>query len=225
MGCIMSKCLRCNVNILDDTEKCPLCRNVITKDNSETINAYPNARTVTRRFRLFENIVLFISLVTTFAVILTDQLVSGNMDWSLIVVFILLYINVLIRLAIVGRAGYIFKTVFMVVAAVLVLWAIDYSTGYRGWSVNIILPLGIILMDVAILILMIVNRRNWQSYIMLQLFTILVSIIPVAFVMVNLITFPYFAIAAMAFSLVIFLGTLIIGDQRARTEIKRRFYI
>jgi hypothetical protein len=39
------------------------------------------------------------------------------------------------------------------------------------------------------------------------------------------VTFSWLAVIACAVSVFIFLGTLIIGDERARTEMKRRFHI
>ena len=50
--------------------------------------------------------------------------------------------------------------------AILMVVAIDFVVGYRGWSVNYALPSAILLVDAGILILMCINRRNWQSYMM-----------------------------------------------------------
>ena len=72
---------------------------------------------------------------------------------------------------------------------------------------------------------MIVNRRNWQSYMMWQIFMILCSIVPVILIFTGIVTGRLFALIAFAFSLFLFLGTLIIGDRRARVELKRRFHV
>jgi hypothetical protein len=87
------------------------------------------------------------------------------------------------------------------------------------------MPAGVLLMDVGILVLMVVNRRNWQSYMMVQLITILLSLVPVILLAVGEVTFSWLTVIACAASVFIFLGTLIIGDERARTEMKRRFHI
>ena len=47
----------------------------------------------------------------------------------------------------------------------------------------------------------------------------------IIFIAIGVIDFPYIAIVAMGASLFLFLGTLIIGDYRARSELKRRFHI
>ena len=70
-----------------------------------------------------------------------------------------------------------------------------------------------------------VNRRNWQSYIMWQIFMILCSFVPIVLYLTGIIYVPYLALAALGTSVFLFLGTLIIGDRRARVELKRRFHI
>ena len=41
----------------------------------------------------------------------------------------------------------------------------------------------------------------------------------------GIVTAPILAVLAFAFSAALFLGTLIIGDRRARTELRRRFHV
>ena len=40
----MAKCLRCNVTINDETEKCPLCGGLLYRDGGKGENKYPKAR-------------------------------------------------------------------------------------------------------------------------------------------------------------------------------------
>ena len=109
-------------------------------------------------------------------------------------------------------------------AAVLCAIGIDFVIGYRGWSLDFAIPSGILVVDVVIIVCMIFNRRNWQSYIMWQLLMILFSLIPPALFLTGLERNPYTAFLPLALSSAIFLGTMIIGDHRAVVELKRRFH-
>ena len=220
----MSRCLRCNITVNDDTEKCPLCHQIL-ENGGIGEDKYPDARVTTRKFRLLENIILFLSIVAVVVVFMVDYLMSGVLEWSLIVFLVLIYANVVLRLTILGRSGYIFKTVWSLVSGGVFLYLLDYMTGDRGWSLNYAFPAIIIGLDVAVLVLMIVNYRNWQSYMMMQLFTLLLSNFGMIFMGMGVITTTYLVMTAMGCSLLLFLGTLIIGDERARTELKRRFYV
>ena len=68
-------------------------------------------------------------------------------------------------------------------------------------------------MDVAIIVLMIANKRNWQSYIMWQIFMILCSFVPIILYLTGIIYVPYLALAALGTSVFLFLGTLIIVTE------------
>ena len=221
----MSKCMSCNITVLDQTDYCPLCHQVLEQDDEEVIQLYPDARVASRKFRLFENIVLFLSIVAEVIGMYVDVTMTKQLDWSLILGLILIYANILLRLAIIGKSGYISKTVNMLILAIGLLLGIDYLTGYKGWAVSYAFPAGIILMDLAILIMMIVNRRNWQSYMMLQIFMMILSGSGLVLLAMDLLVYPYVMLVAAASSLFLFLGTFIIGDRRARNELKRRFHI
>ena len=60
---------------------------------------------------------------------------------------------------------------------------------------------------------------------MLQIFMIICSVVTLVLRLVGIVTVPFLALIAFAFSVFLFLGTLIIGDRRARVELKRRFHI
>ena len=210
---------------MDDTDRCPLCKNVLDSTGEPGVNTYPNAIGVNRKFRLLENLLLFLSIVAGCLMIAINHMLDADIAWSLVVCLILIYANAVLRMAIIGKYGYMFKTLSLVILAVLMLLGIDYLTGYKGWSLDYVLPLGVLLIDLALLILTLVNRRNWQSYMMWQIFMILCSIVPVILIFTGIVTAQLFALIAFAFSLFLFLGTLIIGDRRARVELKRRFHV
>lgn len=223
-GCTMSKCKKCNIEILDQTDHCPFCHMVLEKANGAERNAYPDARVAVKRFRLASNILLFLSIVTAIFLLFLEYYISGKFGWSLIVLLSLIYANVIMRLAIVGKSSYQFKVLSLTIIAIVILVGIDFVSGYRGWAVNYVLPCAIAGVDISILILMITNHRNWQAYMVPQIVMLLLSIIPLVLCLTEIIYAPIFSVIAFGCSLFEFLGTLIIGDDRARTELKRRFH-
>ena len=56
-------------------------------------------------------------------------------------------------------------------------------------------------------------------------FTPVLAVIGIILYLTGIIYVPYLALAALGTSVFLFLGTLIIGDRRARVELKRRFHI
>lgn len=219
----MAKCHNCNLEILDETEYCPLCRSVLEPSDALE-NMYPDVRPV-MRWRIFlSRLCLFCGLIAELALIFINVLCNSTIWWSAITGLGILYGYVVLRYAIIGEAGYRNKAILLSMIGILSIISIDFIIGYRGWSVDYALPGVILLMDAGILICMIVNHRNWQSYIMLQLSMILCSLLPAALNLFDLERNRFMAFSPLVSSVLLFAGTMILGGRRAVTELKRRFH-
>ncbi len=219
----MAKCRNCHLEVLDETEVCPLCRSILEPADAVE-NMYPNVRVRVRRWTLASNVYLFLAICLEALLISVNLLTSAQIWWSVLTGLALLYVYLVLRYAILGKTGYRSKIIVLTVMTVLSAIAADMVIGYRGWSVDYVLPLGIVLMDIILLGCMFFNRGSWQSYMMWQLLMILCSLIPMWLFLVGMEHNPYLAFAPLVFSAAIFLGTLIIGDRRARMELFRRFH-
>ena len=222
-GCIMAKCVQCGVEVLDDTLTCPLCRSVL-KPTEELENMYPNARVTMRKRIFFSRIYLFCGILTEVVLILLNAWQDSMIWWSAIAGLGILYSYMVLRYAIIGKAGYRSKVAVLSMIALMSIVATDFIIGYRGWSVDYVLPAGILLMDVSILGCMAFNKRNWQSYIMWQLAMVLFSLIPMFLYLTGLENNRWIAFAPLVISLLVFSGTMIIGGRRAGIELSRRFH-
>ena len=158
----MSRCKQCNIEVLDETERCPLCHSVL-EPTIEVENMYPDVKIKTRRMMLLSRIYLFVAIVAEAVLVVVNHYGDFETAWSLVTGLIFFYGYLVVRFAILGKTGYIAKTIVLTLIAILILIAIDFVNGYRGWSVRYVFPAAIILVDAGILILMCVNRRNWQS--------------------------------------------------------------
>ncbi len=219
----MGKCCNCHIEILDETKCCPLCQSVLLPTD-ELENMYPDARLMMRKLLFASRVYLFVALLlqaVLFAINLTAQ---PQIWWSAITGLILLGGYMILRYAILGKSGHKSKIFMLALLAVLASVAGDFAIGYRGWSVDYVLPVGIVLVDGIILGCMIYNRRNWQSYIMWQLLMILCSLLPAGLFIAGLERNLSLSFLPLVFSIALFLGTMILGDRRARTELKRRFH-
>lgn len=220
----MGKCWNCKVEILDETECCPLCKSIL-EQTEELENMYPDVRIRMRRLKLFSRIYLFCAILAEAALFCVNLLTESQIWWSAITGLAFLYFYMVLRYAILGKSGYKSKVTVLVILSILIAVVIDFVLGYRGWSVDYVLPVGILVVDAVVLICMIGNRRNWQSYMMWQILMILCSLIPMGLYIKELEQNPYMAFLPLAVSVTIFLGTIIIGDRRARMELVRRFHI
>ena len=220
----MSKCRNCNVEILDEGEFCPLCHSVL-EQTEELENMYPDARLKTQKLKFATRLYLFCALVIEFFLVVIDFNGKNQVHWSILAGLGFLYVYTVLRYAVLGKSGYRAKTIVLVLLAVLLTVAVDFITGYRGWSVDYVASGGILVLDVTIISLMIWNRRNWQSYMMWQLSTILFSLIPAALYLAGIENNFYMAFLPLVVSGFLFVGTLMIGGRRVSQELYRRFHI
>lgn len=221
----MSKCRQCNIEITDDTQVCPLCRCVIEVDE-HTDNRYPDIRFRTQKLHLAVRIFLFVAIILEVLFVYLNYKFYHGILWSLITGAGFAYVYFIARFAILNdNADYRAKFLTLTFFGILYVILIDVCIGYHGWSVNFVLPGGLLFVDLAIVILMFVNRRNWQSYIMLEISMIFLSAIPLLLMKFHIVTETFISGVAFVVSVLLFVGTVIIGDRRARMELKRRFHV
>lgn len=219
----MAKCKNCQIEVLDVTEVCPLCRSIL--EQTEPLeDMYPNVRVRVKGMKLASRIYLFAAAVLFAVLLQVDALDGGPVWWSLLVGLALLSVYLILRYAIMGQSGYRAKVIVLTALGVLLAVAADFTTGYRGWSVDYVLPGCILAVDGVVLGCMLCNLRRWYSYLMWQLLMILCSLLPAALYLLGMEHNAVMAFLPLAVSAAIFLGTMLIGDRSARQELARRFY-
>lgn len=225
----MSKCWNCGLQIKDPVNVCPLCKCIVEPvPGEETQQIYPflHAEKEFKKIQLALNIYTFAAIAAAVVLIGINYAVKGNPGWVIIIAAFLVYGFITLKVSIQMHTGYRLKMIMQTLLGEAVLVLIDTQTGFSGWSLNYVLPAVLILMDLAVVILMAVNNRNWQSYIPLQLFIIALCVIPVVlYYRLRIVTNLTMAVIAMGFAVMVFVGTLIVGGKRARAELYRRFHM
>lgn len=222
----MRECKKCRVEILDDTRVCPLCSSVLEISGEPgTCTGYPDVKSTVRKLNFIVRLYSFLAIIAEVTLIIVNYLNFHGVWWSAVSGICILYFYITLKYSLQKNKGYQTVIVVQVIGAVLLVIAADYIVGYRGWSVNYALPGVVLLLDVTIASLMIVNASNWQSYLLMQIFTALISIVCTVLWWLGIITRPMFSLTALAVSLCMLLGTLIFGDRRAKAELKRRFHV
>lgn len=222
----MKICNRCHVKVMDEIKVCPLCQNVLNPlDDEITEDMYPEIEFDVHKYHIIIRVFLFFSILVGIVLMTINYLTYTSTVWSIIPVGVIIYFILTIKYSIQNNANFAAKILVQTLGAILLVVLIDIVIGYRGWSVDYAVPGIIIIANAAILILMIVNFMNWQSYLMFQIGMLLFSLIPVILYFRNIITHPVMAFVAAGFSVVTLIGTMIFGDKKAKNELMRRFHI
>lgn len=221
---IMSKCNQCNVEIKDNVSLCPLCKSVLEKTD-QSVNVYPNVRVIARKHDLWIRIYLFLAVVAETLLLYFNYRTFEGSFWSIVTGVVLLYVLIGLKLMVKDNMESKTKTIILILTGILGVVLIDVLTGFHGWSLNYFLPGGMMLLNTVIILLMVVNMRNWQSYVMIELLTLLGSLFSFILFRMGLVTKVNMSLLAFAYSFFLFAGTIIVGGRRAATELKRRFHV
>ena len=237
----MNKCKRCNVWVADDTMVCPLCHTILTgnkpmeqsldhnANKMQTVKrpGYPDVKKNTRRFRKAGRILLFISLAVEMLLVFINYLTfdAAPKYWSVVTGGIIAYLILTLWDIFSRRQGHIRKiyTQIFVILGLLVL--IDYSLDWKGWSLEFGLPCIIYGLVLAIIICMSVNSSSWQNYLLMQLAAIALSIVDVVLHFKGYFHHIVLAWIALGLSVLLWSGTMLIGDRKAKNELKRKLHI
>lgn len=226
----MNKCKRCGVRVIDDTLICPLCHTVLTEEaqsEDEQTGNYPNVKQKTRKFRRAGRILLFLSLVLEAALILVNYLTFSSFPkyWSAITGGIIAYLILTSWDLLSRRQGHIRKIYLQIFVVMGLLLLMDVSLGWKGWSLEFGLPCMIYGLVAAIVICMAINSSSWQNYVLMQLAAVFLSIIDVVLHFTGFFHHIVLAWTALGLSVLLWSGTMIIGDRKAQNELKRKFHI
>ena len=99
------------------------------------------------------------------------------------------------------------------------------SGGGSNDLLGILLGLGAALFYAAVVLLIGVNRLNWQSYFMYQIAITVFSFIPLILWAAGLVTHPAMAIITVILTVGILALTIFLGDRRFKNELIRRFHL
>ena len=221
----MNKCKRCKVEIVDDTDVCPLCENIVTKDDEQQFNTYPNVRNKIRFVKRLVAITVYFLVVAEVVLCIIDYYTDYKIDWSMVTGICILYTIFTLEYSFNRRGNHIRKIFGQSAVALCLMLLLDGITGAAGWSVIYGVPCAVMILDAILVICMLVNFSDWQSYLLVQLFTFLVSGVLLILYLAGVTKSPVLPWASFGMSALIFSFYFFIGYREAKNELRKRFYI
>lgn len=221
----MNHCKRCNIDIIDNTEVCPLCDHVLTQGTEKNQRVYPDVWNKTRGWKRLVTIFSYFLVVLEIACCIINYYTYQHSHWSVITGICFAYIIFTMCYSFNRRNGHIRKIFVQAAGAIVLLLALDYVTGAGGWSVSYGLPCMVLLLDGILVVCMLANFQNWQSYLLVQLFALLVSIALLVLLLTGVTKGIVLIWVAFGISALIFSFCFTIGYRKAKNELRRRFFI
>lgn len=102
---------------------------------------------------------------------------------------------------------------------------IDYKLGFKGWSINLAIPIMIIVANITMLVLTIVSYKKYIKYAIYQLIIVLFSMLPIIFMTENMVQIKILSIIASSISIINLVFTLILSSKDVKEVIIRKFHM
>ena len=132
MGSIMNKCRNCQIEIVDDTMICPLCKTVVEKSGEDQAKTpmYPEVIASTQVMKMVGRIYLFIAIACEAILLIINYFTYTGVKWSLICGCAFLYCFLTLKFSLDNRnAGLRSKILNQSLALAGLLILVDHIIG------------------------------------------------------------------------------------------------
>lgn len=225
MGCMMSKCTRCNITILDSKALCPVCRGALTREDETftAISGYPDMGLLAYRKKQAMKIIFFVAVLASIILFVINRFAGQNTRWSWVCAGAIAYAFFTYAFTFQPRVYHQTKIFIQGLLTMVLLWWFDYSLGYTGWSLDYGVPVVLLAMNGLVIVLMMARHRDWQSYALTQLRLFIVGIVVLVLLFLDVLKMEELAAISVAVTDVILFGMLVIGSRKMTMELRRLF--
>jgi preprotein translocase subunit SecE len=219
----MKYCSGCKLKIENDVSKCPLCGAATADAAGTSNNDYPAAKQ-SYRAEIASKAMLFIAVASSIICIFINNLVKTPIPWSAISTISAFYIYLTVKFLLKKGKNYSVIIMFQVIFISVLIFAIDFLTGNRGWAVDYVVPFLIISGSAAISILSIIQPFKYTEYLIYLLITALLGLIPLAMLISGVTKVFWPNAICVLYSLLTVLGVAFFTGRRFRLEIKKKLH-
>jgi len=111
----------------------------------------------------------------------------------------------------------------MTISVTALIW--DTLTGWRGWSINYIIPLVCVFAMISMAVISKIRKLHIEDYILYIIIDSLFGIVPVIFIILGLLDVLYPSIICISTSIISLSTIIIFEDKSLKAEIKRRLHV
>ncbi len=220
----MKFCKSCNVSVTGKRKICPLCQGRLTGDKAQE-EIFPKISFVYTEHSLFFKVMLLTSIIAATVSVAVNILMPGGGAWSLFILGGLASVWASL-ITIINQRKNIPKNIVyqvMTISVTALIW--DTLTGWRGWSINYIIPLVCVFAMISMAVISKIRKLHIEDYILYIIIDSLFGIVPVIFIILGLLDVLYPSIICISTSIISLSTIIIFEDKSLKAEIKRRLHV
>ncbi len=166
-----------------------------------------------------------VSISIALLLLLINHLVTPYIPWAALANSGIIYIWIVVLYSIKKNINIAGHVLLQLIALSLLVSYIDYKLGMKGWSINIAIPIMIIIANITMLVLTITSYKKYMKYAFYQLVIVLFSMLPVIFITEGIVQNKTLSIIGSSLSIFSFILCLILCIKDIKETIIRKFHM
>lgn len=221
----MKYCEKCRLKVAGERKHCPLCQGELKQLDELSVETFPMVPTVYKKYNFLFRLLIFASIVAGVVSVLVNIMVPSATWWSLFVLAGIGCMWVSMAVAVNKRRNIPKNMLYQVVmlSGFGVLW--DAFTGWRGWSIDYVVPIACIAAMLAMSIISRVMNLYLEDYIIYIVIDAFFCVIPVVFLLTGILGVILPSLICVAVSVISMAALFLFEGERLVTELKRRLHI
>lgn len=170
-------------------------------------------------------ILMSISVGIAFMLVIINKVTTPEVPWAALANAGILYSWVVVMYAIKKNINIAGHVLLQLIALSSLTIYIDSILGRKGWSINLAIPIMIMIANLTMLVLTIVSYKKYMKYAMYQLVIVILSMIPMLLVTEHMVKDKTLSIVATGVSVLNFILCLILATKDIKEAILRKFHL
>ncbi len=222
----MQNCRNCRITLRTHHENCPLCHGVLTGEFDENDRLFPivppKKPSPEKQFMQW---VSFGALAISIVCVIINYMMGDGFWWSAFAVGAIFCAWLVLAVA-VSKRRHLLKSVIwqlVIVDALALLW--DLGTGWYGWSIDFVLPLGIMSALAAVLVIAGVQKMTSPEYMTYVQIVCTSGVVPLILLLTHCVSIPLPSTLCVGACVLVFAAMIIFRSSAFFTEIKKKFHV
>ncbi len=170
-------------------------------------------------------ILISLSIGIALAIVIINKLTTPNIPWAALVNSGILYTWITVLYSIkknINIAGHVlWQTIVLCFLSIYV----DYQLGFKGWSINIGVPIMIMIANITMLVLAIVSHKKFFKYVISQFILVAFSMLPIIFLTEHMVRNQTLSVLASSISILNLMICLILCTKEIKDAMIRKFHL
>ncbi len=177
-----------------------------------------------KKCNFIKRLLIVITVLISIILIIINKLTTPKIPWAALSIAGMIYIWVTAIYSINRNTNIASHVLVQIIIISILVVYIDYTLGFKRWSINIAIPILIMTANVAMLVLTIVSHKKYIKYAIYQLIIFLLSIVPIFIIINSGVQKNILNIIAVSIATLSFFVCIILCGKDMKEEIIRKFH-